>query len=63
MQAVSGDMYEGITLTPRHPLIGAEIRGVDLGRVDDEVFRRLHEAWLEHLLLVFPGRTSRMRSR
>ena len=55
MQAVPGGTYDGITLTRRHPLIGAEIRGVDLGQVDDEAFRRIYDAWLEHLLLVFPG--------
>jgi taurine dioxygenase len=35
-------------------LLGAEIRGVDLGRVDDRAFRRIYDAWLEHLVLVFP---------
>src|SRR3712207_7387184 len=40
--------------TRRHPVIGAEIRGVDLGRVDDDTFRRIYDPWLEHLLLVFP---------
>ena len=54
MQAVSSRANDGITITRRHPLIGAEIRGVDLGRVDDEAFRRIYDAWLEHLLLVFP---------
>jgi alpha-ketoglutarate-dependent 2,4-dichlorophenoxyacetate dioxygenase len=54
VQAVSPSMNDGITITRRHPLIGAEIRGVDLGRVDDEAFRRIYQAWLEHLLLVFP---------
>lgn len=55
MQAVSSSRNNSITITRRHPLIGAEIRGVDLGRVDDEAFRRIYDAWLEHLLLVFPG--------
>jgi taurine dioxygenase len=54
VQAVSSRAKDGITVTRRHPLIGAEIRGVDLGRVDDEAFRRIYDAWLEHLLLVFP---------
>jgi alpha-ketoglutarate-dependent 2,4-dichlorophenoxyacetate dioxygenase len=44
----------GMSITRRHPLIGAEIRGIDLGRMDDEAFRRIYDAWLEHLLLVFP---------
>ena len=54
MHAVSSSTSGGITITPRHPLIGAEIRGVDLGRVDDDAFRRIYHAWLEHLVLVFP---------
>jgi alpha-ketoglutarate-dependent 2,4-dichlorophenoxyacetate dioxygenase len=54
VQAVSPSLYHGFTITRRHPLIGPEIRGVDLGRVDDEAFRRIYDAWLEHLLLVFP---------
>jgi taurine dioxygenase len=55
VQAVSSRANDGVTITRRHPLIGAEIRGVDLGRVDDEAFRRIYDTWLEHLLLVFPG--------
>jgi alpha-ketoglutarate-dependent taurine dioxygenase len=54
VHAVPDGTYDGITLTRRHPLIGAEIRGVDLWRVDDETFRRIYDAWLRHLLLVFP---------
>jgi len=44
-----------VRVTRRHPLIGAEVRGVDLGRVDDATFRAIFDAWLEHLLLVFPA--------
>ncbi|MGI9477351.1 MAG: TauD/TfdA dioxygenase family protein [Hyphomicrobiaceae bacterium] len=39
----------------RHPLIGAEVHGVDLGHpIDDETFEFLHRTWMEHLLLIFP---------
>jgi alpha-ketoglutarate-dependent taurine dioxygenase len=55
VQAVPCGTNDGIRVTRRHPLIGAKIRGVDLGRVDDEMFRRIYDAWLAHLLLVFPG--------
>jgi taurine dioxygenase len=51
----SGTTRGMMTITRRHPLIGAEIRGIDLRRVDDETFRQTRDAWLEHLLLVFPG--------
>src|SRR5438874_1425536 len=35
--------------------VGAEIRGIDLRqRPDDETVRRIYQAWLDHLVLVFP---------
>jgi len=38
------------------PALGAEIRDVDLGRVDDELFDAIHAAWLDsNGLLVFRG--------
>ena len=44
-----------IRATPRHPLIGAEVRGIDLAQpLDRDVFERVHALWMEHLLLVFP---------
>jgi taurine dioxygenase len=55
VDAVSCSTNDGLTIRPRHSLIGAEIRGLDLGRVDDRAFRRIYDAWLEHLVLVFPG--------
>jgi len=44
-----------LTVEPRHPLIGAAVRGVDLARLlDDATFEALHALWMEHLLLIFP---------
>ncbi len=44
-----------ITVRPLHPAIGAEIRGVDLRReMDPETFREVHDAWMTHLVVVFP---------
>ena len=43
------------TVIPTGPALGAEVRGVDLTRIDDATFDRLHALWLEHLLLVFRG--------
>ncbi|MGI9354609.1 MAG: TauD/TfdA dioxygenase family protein [Rhizobiaceae bacterium] len=39
----------------RHPLIGTEVRGIDLSApLDDATFQELHELWMDHLLLIFP---------
>jgi alpha-ketoglutarate-dependent taurine dioxygenase len=44
-----------ITVRPLHPAIGAEIRGVDLRReMDPETFQTVHDAWMDHLVVVFP---------
>jgi taurine dioxygenase len=42
----------------RHPLIGAEVRGVDLSRPLDPATRaRIHDLWMQNLVLVFPGQS------
>jgi taurine dioxygenase len=39
-----------------HPVIGAEIRGVDLGQpLSDEAIRDIKDAWYKHTVLVFRG--------
>ena len=43
------------TVVPSGAALGAEIRGVDLTRVDDATFQALHKVWLEHMLLLFRG--------
>ncbi|MGE0698893.1 MAG: TauD/TfdA dioxygenase family protein [Hyphomicrobiaceae bacterium] len=44
-----------LQVSRRHPLIGTEVRGVDLGRPLDESTRaEIDRLWMEHLLLVFP---------
>lgn len=43
------------TLHPRHPLIGTEVRGIDLSEpLDDATLADLHDAWMRHPMLVFP---------
>jgi len=37
--------------------LGAEVIGVDLQDVDDRTFGAIHEAWLDHLVLLFRGQT------
>jgi alpha-ketoglutarate-dependent taurine dioxygenase len=44
-----------LTIKRRHPLIGTEVRGVDLAKpLDDATFAELSALWMEHLMLVFP---------
>ena len=44
------------TLERRHPLIGTEVRGLDLTRdLDDTTFALLLDAWMQHPLLIFPA--------
>jgi len=44
-----------IDVIPAKAALGAEVRGVDLTKIDDATFRQLHDIWLDHLLLVFRG--------
>ena len=38
-----------------HPALGAEVTGIDMAVTPDAVtFRKLHDIWMEHLVLVFP---------
>jgi taurine dioxygenase len=37
--------------------LGAEVRNIDLKTLDAAVFAGLHQAWLEHIMLVFRGQT------
>ena len=44
-----------ITVTARHPALGAEIRGVDLRRpLDPVTVQAVNDAWMKHLVVVFP---------
>lgn len=44
--------YQHITVHPIAGTMGAEIRGVDLANLSDEVFAELKAAWLEHQVVV-----------
>ena len=47
-----------LQVTPLAEPLGAEIGGVDLSEpMDDSVFKEIHEAWLEHLVLRFRGQS------
>lgn len=45
--------YEHIVIAPLTPSLGAEVRGVDLARIDDAAASEIRDAFLEHLVLVF----------
>jgi taurine dioxygenase len=45
----------GIEVHRLGPQIGAEIRGVDVRRLDDAGFATIYRAWLEHNVVVVPG--------
>ena len=43
-------------VVPLSQYIGAEIRGLDLReKPDDDVIRAVYQAWLDHLVIIFPG--------
>lgn len=42
-------------VVPIDAALGAEVRGLDLRDLDDATFSALHDAWLDHLMLVFRG--------
>lgn len=44
-------------IVPCDAALGAEVRGIDLTAIDEATFDALHDAWLEHLLLVFRGQS------
>jgi taurine dioxygenase len=45
--------YRRIQVKPIAGALGAEISGVDLRTVDDETFKEIKVAWLEHLVVFF----------
>ena len=45
-----------LDVVPLSQHIGAEIRGIDLReRPDDETVKAIYQAWLDHLVIIFPG--------
>ena len=45
--------YRRIEVKPVAGALGAEIGGVNLGRLDDDTFKEIKAAWLEHLVIFF----------
>ena len=53
MNVMTKTRFEAVPLT-KH--IGAELRGIDLRqKPDDETIRAIYQAWLDHLVIIFPG--------
>ncbi len=44
-----------LDIRPITDTLGAEIAGVDLKAIGDDVFADIHDAFLKHIVLVFPG--------
>ncbi len=47
--------YKRITVEPIGGVIGAEIGGVDLAKLDDETFAEIRQAFADHLAIFFKG--------
>jgi taurine dioxygenase len=45
--------YRRIEVKPIAGALGAEVGGVDLGKLDDATFKEIEAAWLEHLVVFF----------
>ena len=44
-----------LEVTPRHPALGAEVRGIDMRKpMDPTTVRAVRDAWTRHLVLIFP---------
>ena len=55
MNVITRTRFELVPLTEH---IGAELRGIDLReRPDQETIAAISHAWLDHLVLIFPGQT------
>jgi taurine dioxygenase len=42
---------------PGAPRLGAEVTGVDLRAIDDKMFASIHQAWIDHQVLLFRGQS------
>jgi alpha-ketoglutarate-dependent taurine dioxygenase len=50
-------MGAALETRPLHPLLGVEIVGVDVNRVDVDAFKHIVDAFEEHSVLLFRGLT------
>jgi alpha-ketoglutarate-dependent taurine dioxygenase len=56
MASPAAAISDQLQVRPLHPALGAEVRGVDMhAPLDPATFRAVHDAWMQYLVLVFPG--------
>src|SRR3984957_8473553 len=56
MASSAADVSVGLKIRSLHPALGAEVRGIDMrAPLDPATFQALHDVWMQHLVLVFPG--------
>ena len=54
--ALQAEQANRVSVRALHPALGAAVTGIDLRRsVDPAAFRAVHDAWMAHLVLVFPA--------
>ena len=59
MSALTGMAATGVDghVEPTGAALAAEIQGIALRQVDDDTFSFIHQAWLDHLVLLFRGQS------
>jgi alpha-ketoglutarate-dependent taurine dioxygenase len=55
MSATAEATRSRLSVRKLHPALGAEVRGLDMRNADPELLKGVHDLWMEHLVLVFPG--------
>jgi alpha-ketoglutarate-dependent taurine dioxygenase len=56
MALATDESKTGLGIRPVHPVIGAEITGVDFSKdLSPDTVADIHDAWMKYLVLVFPG--------
>ncbi len=55
MSATAEATRSRLSVRKLHPALGAEVRGIDMRNADPGLLKEVHDLWMEHLVLVFPG--------
>jgi len=56
MASSAADVSVQLQVRTLHPALGAEVRGIDMrAPLDPATFQAVHDVWMQHLVLVFPG--------